>query len=266
MKKRILAFVAVFCLLFGMCADAAVTMNDMGTLAEPTEFPAEGYIHAQVYDGNEISGEHYQLITQECYLPVAVSADQTVYVDLEAFATKTDMNVTITDASAVLKIFESSIHMINGSSIYTWSNDFYTYTLNGTAPVVYKQKWYVPLDVLLGISGCYAEYTEIDIRGKKILSIVRPERDLEDELIQFIRNGEKYRFSFEQLGMTEENIHTLTQDQLTKQFVYRFGSMDTDAFWYKICKNGQLPVVSEEREKKWKIESAKPTTSEDSPA
>lgn len=262
MKKRILAFVAVFCLLFGMCADAAVTMNDMGTLAEPTEFPAEGYIHAQVYDGNEISGEHYQLITQECYLPVAVSADQTVYVDLEAFATKTDMNVTITDAAAVLKIFESSIHMINGSSIYTWSNDFYTYTLNGTAPVVYKQKWYVPLDVLLGISGCYAEYTEIDIRGKKILSIVRPERDLEDELIQFIRNEEKYRFSFEQLGMTEENIHTLTQDQLTKQFVYRFGSMDTDAFWYKICKNGHLPVVSEEDDEKWKTESGKTAAEE----
>lgn len=116
-----------------------MTKKDMGTLGEPTEFPAEGYIHAQIYDGNEISGEHYQLITQECYLPVAVSAGQTVYVDLEAFAAKTDMNMTSTDTSAILNIFESSIHMLNGSSTYTWSNDSYTSTLNGTAPVFYRE-------------------------------------------------------------------------------------------------------------------------------
>lgn len=247
---RLLAVWLCLCLFFGTAGEAA-TVRDLGSVTEPAQFPAEGYIHAELYCDVEQKGEHFQYSKEEAYLPVAVSADQTVYAHLDFLAEKLDLEVSYAGQTARLDSFESSILMKLGDREYGYLNDLYQFSVEGAAaPALFQGTWYVPLDIVLNLTGCGVVYTKEDFRGKKILALVKPQRDLEDELALFYRKRSLYPFSYTQLGYSEELVEKMEDDKQIQQFLYRLGCLKPREWIYTIGCIGEIPFMLREKQGK----------------
>lgn len=240
--NRLLAMWLCLCLFLSSTAQAA-TVRETGSVEKPLQFPAEGYIHAEISRTVKAEGDGFGYTTQETYIPVAVSQDQTVYAHLDFLAGKLDMKVSYFGQTARLDTYESAVLMKLGDREYGYVNSLYQFCVEGTAaPALFNGAWYVPLDAVLNMTGCEAVYTKEDVRGKKILSLALPQRDLEDELALFYRNRSRYPFSYAQLGYSEQIAEEMKEDRFVQQFLYRLGSLKPEALMYAIVCIGDIPA------------------------
>lgn len=240
--NRLLAVWLCLCLFISGAAQAA-TVRETGSVEKPQQFPAEGYIHAEISSTVKAEGDGFGYTAQETYIPVAVSQDQTVYAHLDFLADKLGMKVSYFGQTARLDTFESAVLMKLGEREYGYVNSLYQFCVEGAAaPALLNGIWYVPLDAVLNMTGCEAVYTKEDIRGKKILSLALPQRDLEDELALFYRNRSRYPFSYAELGYSEQIAEEMKDDKFVQQFLYRFGSLNPEALMYAVVCIGDIPA------------------------
>ena len=240
--NRLPAVLLCLCLFWSSTAQA-VTVTETGSVEKPLQFPAEGYIHAEVSYTVNAKGDDFDYKVKESYIPVAVSEDQTVYAHLDFLAGKLDMKVSYFGQTARLDTFESGVLMKLGEREYGYANSMYQFCVEGSAaPAYFNGAWYVPLDIALALTGCEAVYTKEDERGKKILSLAMPQRDLEDELALFYRNRSRYPFSYTQLGYTEQITQKMEDDRFVQQFLYRLGCLDSGALLYGLVSISDLPA------------------------
>lgn len=233
----------------GAAEDAEITVATLEALAEPTEFPAEGTMHMNVLRAESLENGYVDTY-EEAYLPVIVDQNRVVYAKLSTLAGYLEMNVEASvNASRkqvrTVRYYNSALILMDGSSeaVYTMyaSNgiknldSFYPYTAFsiGTAPMMYEDEFYVPLDAFLQCTGSFSFYAGKNDMGKQELYITPPQKTVLDDMVYFYREAySSYLFDMEKdLGYTSEKVNATYYSAEAVQFIKRFGTIFDGAAW-----------------------------------
>lgn len=231
--KRILAACLAFLLLFcqeGMVwAEATVTAQ--GTLAEPTEFPAPGYLPINVAVKKNVSEDGETTYDfKEIYLEVLVDANKNVYGNLQTLADYLNMTVHYNGSDAIVSYHDTYI----GLSLYDNEAGYYcgpvVVSANMGLPVLaYEEEWYVPLDAFLQLTDSFFFYNGEDSFGKQKLCLVPPQRTILEDLVDFMGNTQTYKFDYiNDIGYTLDQAKEVAGDAGLVQYIYSLGAFDPD--------------------------------------
>lgn len=255
--KRILSMCLCITLLSGLFPMMAaaengveeITVETLEGLAEPTEFPAEGTIHSYILKATSL-GEDYIDSFEEAYLPVVIDQNKKVYAKLSELQGHLGMRVEEStgprrEAVRTVRYHNSALFLKAGDSSATYtmymSNGYgdkdsvypYTQFSLGTAPIMYKEEFYVPLDAFLQCTGSFAFYAGESETGKQDLYITPPQRTVLDDMLYVCREAySEYRFDFQKdFGFTPENVEETYYSAELAQYMKRFGSLFDGAAW-----------------------------------
>lgn len=207
-----------------------IRVTDLEEMEEPETYPAKGTLCLQVARSKHIDpqgGTSYQY--EEAYLPVLVAEDRSVYGDLDILCALLGMKVRYYTESVSVSFYETNILMAPNDTAAGYTTPLYSVLIEmGRAPAIVEEKWYVPLDAFLNLTGTLQKYGTANWLGKKQLNLIPPQRTVLDDMGAFYRDAySKYAFSYvKDLGYTEETAAELAGQSSAIQYIYGIGSLD----------------------------------------
>lgn len=179
--------------------DVEVTVTRMEELVAPTEFPAKGIMHIQVAKDVSMDADGNKNYSYEdAYLTVLVDKNKIVYADLDVLCRH--LGYTYEEFGDTVLVHAKSNHMIFsvGDTEVAYVNYFLTASANiKRAPFRYDEKFYVPVDGFVQITGASGFYYGENELGKKDLFLMPAQRTVMDDMADFCENAyNKYVFSF----------------------------------------------------------------------
>ena len=260
--KRILSMCLCISLLLGMfpmtaMADNApeeITIETLEGLAEPTEFPAEGTIHLYVLKEVAISQrtvhENYVDSFEDVYLPVIVDQNKKVYAKLSELQGHLRMRVDATtndfgNQVRIVRYYNSALYLTEKdvAAVYTMyihngykdQKSIYPnveFSL-GTAPLMYKDEFYVPLDAFLQCTGSFAFYEGENDIGKQDLYVIPPQETVLDHMLAVCVEADSYyAFNFQKdIGLTYNDVNEQYHLAEGVQYIHRFGKIFDAGAW-----------------------------------
>lgn len=170
-------------------AQARVETVELEELAIPTEYPAKGVLHVQIAsDKAADSAGNTKYIYQEGYLPVLTDESQMVYAQLQTLADFLGLGLSISEESAAVFCFNTTIYLDLGRAIAGYTNEFCNAYVNmGLAPISYEEVWYVPMDPFLKLVDAGAYYAGLNWLGREELYLIPPRRTALDDIGDFYK-------------------------------------------------------------------------------
>lgn len=252
LKTRILAVCLSVALGLGclpVTAAAAeepeVTVTKLEELAEPTQFPTKGTLQIQIAKSKSVdSAGNVTLNYEDAYLSVLVDEQKQVYAELDVIAAQLGMTPNYYGSSIEINVNDTTttIYMELGNLYAGYRTSLYEVSIYdaiiymGTAPIIYEDVWYVPLDAFLKVTGSDGIYNGESALEKKILKVVPPQKTVMDDIADFYQNAYRdYVFNFtKDLGYTQENVAKMAGTAAAVEYIDGLFSLDWRS-WYDLA-------------------------------
>lgn len=236
--KRILSMVLCIALMLGCfpmtamaLGDVEVTVEKLEELAEPTEFPAKGMMHAQIVTGMSVDSNGKENYTyKEVYLSVYVNDNKEVFADLDVLSTHLGYWYEMQGDTIIVKVNDTNNLIFRiGDPEVAYVNYLITSSVNmGAAPFIYEDDIYVPLDAFIQVTGASGAYLGENELGKEELYLVPPQKTVLDDMARFCENAyNRYVFTFSKdLKYTDDK--SVDQESMALVVKYLEGMLKLD--------------------------------------